>query len=105
MRSMMLHGAATRNRQSRSMHSRRILRMTVMRDHEIIPSDVVHRDQVGHRFFKGAGGLVVNQISYVLAYKCLPIDDKSDGVFEIRTQGKHWLFNSQFCNCSGGIAA
>src|SRR5277367_3587356 len=104
MRAMMLHSTAVRSRQSESVRSGRILRMAIVRNHEIVPSHIVHGDQIDYCFFKGAEGLVVIQVAEVLADKRLPIDDECNRVLEVGAKGENRAFGGQYGDRSGGIS-
>ena len=52
MRAMMLHGTPACRRQRQRMQRRCVLRMTIVRDHQVIPCNVVHGDQVFDRLLK-----------------------------------------------------
>ena len=60
-----------------------ILGMKIVNNHEILPADFVHRDQVVNGLLESAERLIVVQIADVLADERLPVHDQRDCVLQI----------------------
>ena len=71
VRAMMLHRTASTRRQARAHARRGVLRMAIVHHQQIVPSHVIHRNQIFDSLLESVESLVVVQIADMLAHKCL----------------------------------
>ena len=57
--------------------------MAIVHDEELVPANLVHRNQIVDRLLKRLERFEMFEVANVLAHKCLPVDDQRDCIFQI----------------------
>ena len=65
--------------------------MAIVRHQQILPSHVIHGNQIVNSLFESVESLVMVQITDMLADKCLAIHYQCDRVLKIRSHGQYRL--------------
>ena len=79
----MLNGDAMLNRKMSRKPGRVELRMQVVCNDDIVPFDVVHRQQIPHGIFESRLGFTLFEISNVLTDDDISVDNQCDRIFKV----------------------
>src|SRR5215813_11426530 len=100
---MMLYGFELLCIQGGRMCRGCVLRMRIMNHEQVPPGNLIHRNQIANRCLEGPECFVMVKVAYVLANKCLAIDDQGYAALQICSQRKQRLGNRKFRNCTWRI--
>ena len=87
---VMLGDSPLQSRQLQGHRGRRVLRVRIVRDEQLVGVDVVHPEQIVDRLSKRSAALLLLEVTDVLAYEGLGVDDERDCVLQVAADGKHW---------------